>query len=89
MPYIHGDRRRPLDPKVHKLAQEVDTPGELNYAITTLCDLVLAKAGQDYAGLNSIIGVLECAKLEFYRRVLAPYEFKKMTENGDVYNVER
>jgi len=32
------------------------------------------------------MGALEGAKLEFYRRVVVPYEEKKMKENGDVYN---
>jgi hypothetical protein len=31
------------------------------------------------------ISALECAKLELYRRQLAPYEDKKCAENGDVY----
>jgi len=31
------------------------------------------------------VGVLECAKMELYRRVAAPYEDKKKEENGDVY----
>ena len=30
------------------------------------------------------MGVLECCKLEFYRRVAAPYEDIKIEENGDV-----
>ena len=33
----------------------------------------------------SAIGALEAAKLEFYRRVVAPYEDQKMLDNGDVY----
>jgi hypothetical protein len=40
-----------------------------------------------YAHLNEAIGVLECAKLELYRRVAAPYEDEKITESGDVYSV--
>ncbi len=31
------------------------------------------------------MGALEGSKLEFYRRIAAPYENKKMKENGDVY----
>ena len=31
------------------------------------------------------MGALECAKLELYRRVAAPYEDVKIMENGDVY----
>jgi hypothetical protein len=43
------------------------------------------KHGQSYSIINDIVGVLECAKMEFYRRVAVPYEDKKRTENGDVY----
>ena len=32
-----------------------------------------------------MIGVLECAKLEFYRKHIAKYEEEKIIENGDVY----
>jgi hypothetical protein len=38
-----------------------------------------------YARLNEVIGAIDCAKLELYRRIAAPYEDKKITENGDVY----
>lgn len=31
------------------------------------------------------LGALECCKLEFYRRVAAPYEDSKIISNGDVY----
>jgi len=37
--------------------------------------------------INEVIGVLECAKLELYRRVAAPYEERKRIENGEVYAV--
>jgi len=38
-----------------------------------------------YSDYNALVGVLECAKLEFYRRAVAAYEDKKIKENGDVY----
>ncbi|MDC0160864.1 hypothetical protein OAJ07_05370 [Gemmatimonadales bacterium] len=65
--------------------------GELNYAITVLVDSYLRSVAKDegrvrYAHLNEVVGVLECAKLELYRRVVAPYEDQKMTESGDVYS---
>ena len=81
MPYIEQSGR--------ELLKEDDplTVGELNYAISKLCDDYLARnGGTRYAGINDIVGVLECAKLEFYRRLAAPYEDKKMEENGDVYS---
>jgi hypothetical protein len=38
-----------------------------------------------YAEINEVVGVLECCKLELYRRLAAPYEDTKIKENGDVY----
>jgi len=59
--------------------------GEINYIITRLCDAMLEDVR--YSKINSLIGVLECAKLELYRRVAAPYEDDKIESNGDVYQV--
>ena len=60
------------------------TPGEFNYFITTA---VLEYLGPkpNYGKYNEVVGVLECAKLEFYRRAVTAYEEKKIQENGDVY----
>jgi len=33
----------------------------------------------------SALGAIECAKLEFIRRVVSPYEDTKIASNGDVY----
>jgi hypothetical protein len=41
-----------------------------------------------YAHLNEVIGAIECAKLELYRRVAAPYEDLKISEAGDVYRTK-
>jgi hypothetical protein len=61
--------------------------GELNYLVTRICDQWMREnGGLHYANLNAVVGVLECAKLEFYRRVAAPYEDIKLQQNGDVYD---
>jgi hypothetical protein len=64
------------------------TAGELNYLITTF---VLGFLGDSprYADFNDAIGALECAKLELYRRMIAPYEETKIAQNGDVYPPEQ
>lgn len=81
MPYIHKSQRFPLDAR-HRAPLTV---GELNYAVTCLInDWLRERVG--YAEINEAIGVLECAKLELYRRIAAPYEDKKIAENGDVYD---
>jgi uncharacterized protein DUF6899 len=60
-------------------------PGELSYAMSQLIKGYLAMNGVSYASINSVVGVLECLKLELYRRIAAPYEQKKLEENGDVW----
>lgn len=85
MPYIsQGDRK-----KLENLTNEIEgtpisSPGELNYLVTMLCKKYLSQEKESYATHNSIIGVLEAAKLEWYRQRTGPYENKKLTENGDV-----
>jgi len=81
MPYIEEEARKRIDGGGHP-----ETPGELNYALTRLADDYLARrGGLRYAVLNEVVGALECAKLELYRRVAAPYEDGKRASAGDVY----
>lgn len=82
MPYIKQERRVDISLK----GDEPATPGELNYGITSLCAAYWDGGTKSYQTLNDIIGALEAAKLEFYRRIVVPYENSKMTENGDVYD---
>ncbi|HRS26005.1 MAG TPA: hypothetical protein P5140_05630 [Methanofastidiosum sp.] len=89
MPYITQEQRKELDPFINCLASKVSSSGGLNYAITRLCVLV-AKEGlkverSKYLVFNTIVGVLSCVMLEFYRRVVASYEDKKKKQNGDVF----
>lgn len=61
------------------------TPGELNYTITSYIIDYIRLHKLSYQTINDIIGALEGAKLEFYRRIAVPYENKKIKDNGDVY----
>lgn len=95
MPYISKERRECLIQDINPC-----TPGELNFILTfiileyleSLKEVVpssgLIKAQllpNRYKDYNEIIGVLECCKLEIYRRLVASYEDKKKEENGDVF----
>lgn len=82
MPYIEQHRRPRIDACVQALAQSIESDGELNYAITRL---LLAQKPCSYAKFNALVGVLECCKLEFYRRAVAPYENIKRDQNGDAF----
>jgi broad-specificity NMP kinase len=86
MPYIKPNRREELSLDINTLAKEINFDvGELNYVVTQLCRKYLDRTPKKYTDYNSIVGVLECAKLEFYRRAAANYEDAKIKENGDVY----
>lgn len=62
-----------------------NTPsGDVNYIITEIIKKAIGKNTR-YERVNSVMGTLFCAALEFYRRKAAPYEDKKVKENGDVY----
>lgn len=82
MPYIKQKDRNDLIVRAIRFAQ---TPGELNYQITTLLNEYRFPEKLSYQKINDILGALEGAKLEFYRRVAAPYENDKIEQNGDVY----
>lgn len=70
------------------------TEGELNFAITNVVRLYIAKQREErgrvgYSTINEVLGALDGASKEFYRRIAIPYENKKIRENGDVYEGTR
>jgi len=87
MPYIKPERRKKYTKVLEDLIsilkslppEEVD--GELNYVVTKILKEVYPLR---YYHINKAVGVLECIKQEFYRRVAAPYEDLKIKESGDV-----
>ena len=84
MPYIpHEARVRMLEGIIGGVGVP-KTAGELNWMITGRCREYLGPHPR-YKDFNEVIGVLECVKMEFYRRMVAPYEDRKKEINGDVY----
>lgn len=81
MPYIKQNDRVALECPDERPASS----GELNYILTREVEKYRLFHGHCYQTFNDIIGALEGAKLELYRRMVAPYEDRKMIENGDVY----
>lgn len=91
MPYIVPEKREALDPHIDNLLNalrelESDDPanthcGNLNYVFTRILHQSYT---QRYSEINEAVGVLECCKLELYRKIAAPYEDQKEFENGSV-----
>jgi len=90
MPYIVKEQRQALDGSIKQLsdimknAKDDSQKGVLNYVITKLI-LNLLEGNTRYNNINNIVGALECCKIEFYRRLAAPYEDTAVERNGDVY----
>lgn len=85
IPYIDKTQRTYLDDKLKPLLELPPLNiGSVNYTITKfiLSQLPLHAKYTDY---NAMIGVLECIKLELYRKRIQSYEDKKCIENGEVY----
>jgi hypothetical protein len=89
MPYIKQEQRDALNTGLIDNLQ-INNAGELNYLFTRIAKRYLLTRGLNYQHINDIIGALEGAKLELYRRVTSPYEDIKIKENGDIYdNINR
>lgn len=85
MPYISKLDRVKFEKVLSVLGKLPYLPiGELNYLITSIIDQQIGSK-PNYQKYNDMIGVLECIKLELYRRQTAPYEDYKKNNNGDVY----
>lgn len=84
MPYVVPEIREGLRPDPLHVARN---PGELQFQVACLVDDFVTEAGLRYATCNDVLGALDGASREFYRRIVAPYEDKKIVDNGDVYTV--
>lgn len=84
MPYIKPENRQQFNDSAKDIAEKATCAGDLNYAITVILHSYLKKKGINYANINEISGMLNCCGAEFYRKIAAPYEDIKITQNGDV-----
>jgi hypothetical protein len=92
MPYIKKETRKTIDDKIENLTKiinhypEEHRDGILNYSFTKL--LLNTFENESYVTYERMIGILECCKLELYRRKVSHYEEGKKVINGDVYEEE-
>ena len=83
-PYIPTKRREEI-----AKGSTPQSAGELNDKITSVILEYLyeinCSSPNTYSDYNEIIGVLECCKLEIYRKRISKYEDMKCTQNGEVF----
>ncbi len=94
MPYIKEEDRKYFDDYIEVIVSNLNTTqsndkmaGMLNYVVSKICkNLCDPQCGGErrYARMNMIVGALESAKTEFSRRIITPYEDKKISEEGDI-----
>ena len=84
MPYVTKETREYLQPLSHEMLKfmlELQEPGILNYILFNHC---VHFVNPSYTNYKNFIGELNECVAEIRRRLLAPYEDKKIEENGDI-----
>jgi aromatic ring-opening dioxygenase LigB subunit len=96
MPYINEEEREELDEAIEIMAKAIkefktalvnphnfaNFLGRINYCFSRVLSIVMGDIS--YSKIAMVTGVLENIKQEFYRRIAANYEDKKILENGDI-----
>jgi hypothetical protein len=86
MPYIKEEKRKlylqSLTDLASKLQGQNTESGDVVYCVYWLLKQLYGDGNFDVR--SDALKVLEAAKLEYYRRIMAPYEDGKIRENGDV-----
>ena len=93
MPYIPKSERATIGLKVFEQAateamRDIQSPGGLNYMLTTVALVYLKSEGLSYTTLNSILGALDAVSHELKEQILIVYEDIKRAENGDLPGFE-
>jgi len=81
MPYVEKYLRKELDVIVGEMSYAIKVDGDLNYVLFKFCKNHVHPSYSEY---KNFIGELNECVAEIRRRLLAPYENKKIIDNGDV-----
>ncbi len=94
MPYIKEEHRQTIDPIIAELKrsfvnitlddENVKLECVVNYAILKLLSEMYS--GKTYDEINDVIGMLECCKLEYYRKVAAIVNDQSEYDFGEIVN---
>jgi len=82
MPYIKQKDRLKMDEVVNAMVKSnVLVNGDLNYILYKFCKYHIYPSYNNY---KNFCGELRQCAIEIERRILGPYEDRKIEENGDV-----
>jgi len=82
MPYIKQDKRQYLELILELMHDKnIKADGDLNYILFAYCKKYIDPSYNNY---KNFCGELHQCATEIERRLMAPYEDKKILENGDV-----
>jgi hypothetical protein len=84
MPYLSEEARTRLIERLDADGNAM-SPAELNFVLCAFMLTYWEDLGPSYQALNDIIGAMDLAKAEFWRRVVVPYEAEKCDINGDIF----
>lgn len=93
MPYINPENRYDIvkykkgdTERVYPVVEisDISNAGEFQYAVAHMIKNYIKRKGLNYQNCNDIMGALAGAQMEFYRRVVGPYEDTCIERNGDV-----
>lgn len=84
MPYIPNADRVKLDPFLTGAGRNIDTKGELTYALTRLVLDYVDNQGKSYDAYSDVLGCLTATTHEVYRTEVAKYESAKQVLSGPV-----
>ncbi len=89
MPYVNDSVREEVRTNLEALILDLrasipnlQRAGAVNYCFSKL--LYELYPEPTYSDYNTMIGILECAKLELYRAQAGPYEDQKIKQNGKI-----
>lgn len=92
MPYVQHLWRlryqKDLEKVISKLVEDTfggrENNGVVVYIIYSIIKKIYGRDASNFEVKSNALKVLRATELEFYRRVMAPYEDKKIQENGDI-----
>jgi len=89
MPYLREENKVYFDKLLERLRKcAIANGGELNFLFTEIINQFHVTNSKRYETMNTVVGALESCKVEYQRRIVAPYEDKKIQENGEVFSEE-